>query len=109
MSTSGFCFKLSRSCSVVSWASKKQGCVVLSSFEAGYVSLALAAHETVYLQGFLSFFCLMTVDPPVLLCCDNRGAIALASNPVPHKRGKHIETRHHFFRQLVKDERIQLS
>ena len=41
----GFCFKLSRSGSVVSWASKKQGCVALSSCEAEYVSLALAAQE----------------------------------------------------------------
>ena len=47
----GFCFKLSRSGSVVSWASKKQGCVALSSCEAEYVSLALAAQEAVCLQG----------------------------------------------------------
>ena len=108
-STSGFCFKLSRSVSVVSWASKKQGCVALSSCEAEYVSLALAAQEAVYLQGLLLFFCLMTVDTPVLLCGDNQGALALASNPVAHKRAKHIETRHHFIRQLVEDKRIQLS
>ena len=108
-STSGFCFKLSRSGSVVSWASKKQGCVALSSCEAEYVSLALAAQEAVYLQGLLTFFCLMTVDTPVLLCGDNQRALALASNPVAHKRAKHIETRHHFIRQLVEDKRIQLS
>ena len=108
-STSGFCFKLSRSGSVVSWASKKQGCVALSSCEAEYVSFALAAQEAVYLQGLLTFFCLMTVDTPVLLCGDNQGALALASNPVAHKRAKQIETRHHFIRQLVEDKRIQLS
>ena len=71
MSTLGFCFKLSRSCGVVSWASKKQGCVALSSCEVEYVSLALAAQEAVYLQGLLLFFRLMTVDTPVLLCGDN--------------------------------------
>ena len=108
-SISGFCFKLSRCGSVVSWASKKQGCVALSSCEAEYVSLALAAQEAVYLQGLLTFFCLMTVDTPVLLCGDNQGALALASKPVAHKRAKHIETRHHFIRQLVEDKRIQLS
>ena len=41
--TSGFCFKLSRSGSVVFWASKKQGCVAFSSREAEYVPMALAA------------------------------------------------------------------
>ena len=105
-STSGFCFKLSRSGSVVSCASKKQGCVALSSCGAESVSLALAAQESVYFQGLLTFFCLMTVDTPVLLCGDNQGALALASNPVTHKCAKHIATRHHFIRQLVEDKRI---
>ena len=108
-STSCFCFKRSRFGNVVSWASKKQGCVALSSSEAEYVSLGLAAQEAVYLQGLLTIFCLMTVDTPVLLCGDNQGALALATNPVAHKRAKHIETRHHFIRQLVEDKRIQLS
>ena len=51
----------------------------------------------------------MTVDTPVLLCGDNQGALALASNPVAHKQAKHIETRHHLIRQIVEDKRIQLS
>ena len=63
--------------------------MALSSCEAEYASLALAAQEAVYLQGLLAFFCLMTVDTPVLLCGDNQGALALASNPVAHKRAKH--------------------
>ena len=73
----------------------KNKSVALSSCEAEYVSLALAAQEAVYLQGLLTFFCLMTVDTPVLLCGDNQGALALASNPVAHKRAKHVETRLH--------------
>ena len=84
-STSGFCFKLCRFGSVVSWASKKQGCVALSSCGAEYVSLALAAQEAVYLQGLLIFFCLTTVDTPVLLRGDNQGALALANNPIAHQ------------------------
>ena len=80
----------------------------LSSCEAEYVSLALAAQEAVSLQGLLIFLCL-TVDTPVLLSGDNQEALALASNPVAHKRAKHIETRHHFNPQLVEDRRIQLS
>ena len=108
-STSGFCIKLSHFVRVASWASKNQGCVAFSSCEAEYVSLALAAQEAVYLKGLLTIFCLMTVDTPDLLCADNRWALAPASNPVAHKRAKHIETRHHFIGQLVDDNRIQLS
>ena len=95
--------------SVLPWASKKQGQVTRSSCEGEYVSLALAAQETVYLQGLLTFFCLMTMETPVLLCGDNQGALALASNPVAHKSAKHIETRHHFIHELVEDKLIQLS
>ena len=106
MSTSGFCFKLSCFGSVVSWASKEQGCVALGFCEAEYVSLVLSAHEAVYLHDLLTFLCLMMVDTPVLLCGDNQGALALASNPVAHNRDKHMKTRNHFFRQLVEDKRI---
>ena len=53
-----------------------------------------AIGETLYLQDLLTFFCLMTLDEPVLLCGDNQRALALASNSVAHKRAKHIETRH---------------
>ena len=84
-STSGFCFILNCFGSVVSWVFKKQGYVALSSCEAEYVSLALAAQEAVYLKGLLTFFCLMTVDTPVLLCGYNQGALALASNLVATK------------------------
>ena len=97
-STLGFCFELSRFGSVVSWESKKHGCVALSSGEAEYVSLALAAQQAVNLQSLLTFFYLMTVDTLVPLCGDIQGALALASNPVAHKRAKHIETRLHFIR-----------
>ena len=83
--------------------------MALSSCGAENVSLALAAQEAVCLQGLLTFFSLMTVDSPILLCGDNQGALAPESNSVAHKRAKHIETRHHTFHQLVEDKRIQLS
>ena len=76
------------------------------SFKAEYFSLALAAQEAVYLQSLLTFFCLMTVDTPVLLRGDNQRALALTSNPVTHKLAKRIETQHHFISQLVEDKRI---
>ena len=77
--------------------------------EAEYVSLSLAAQEAVNLQSLLTFFSLMTVGTPVLLCGDNQEALALASNSVAQKRAKRKETRHHFIRQLFENKRIQLS
>jgi hypothetical protein len=39
---------------------------------------------------------------------DNRSAIALAKNPVYHERSKHIDTRHHFIREHVKNKEVEL-
>ena len=108
-STSGSGSKVSGFGSVVSWTSTKQGCVALSFREAEYVSLALNAQEAVYLQGLLTFFCLMAVDTPVLLCVENQEALVLVSTSVALKQAKHKETRHYFIRQLVEKEGIQLS
>ena len=89
-STSSFCFKLSRFGSVVSWASKKQGCVA---------RCIACSQSFAWWRWTRLFCCVMTI----------KGPLALPSNPVAHKRAKHIETRHYFIRQLVEDKRIQLS
>jgi hypothetical protein len=35
------------------------------------------------------------------LLCDNESAVKIATNPVQHKRTKHINIRHHFLRDHV--------
>ena len=83
--TSGFCFKVNRDSSVVSWPSKKHTCVALSSREAEIVALALAAHEAIYMKGLLAFIsCSPMVTKPTFVFCDKQGAIALANNSVSH-------------------------
>ena len=85
-----------------SCASKKQVCVALSSCEAEYVALALAAQEATFMQGLLAFIsCSSMVTKPTLVYGDNQGAIALTNNPVSLKRAKHIATRHHFIGDLI--------
>jgi hypothetical protein len=72
----------------VSWSSKKQTFVALSTAEAEYV----AKGQCYALQDFgynLS---------KVPLLCDNESAIRLADNPVEHSRTKHIDIRHHCVR-----------
>ena len=41
--------------------------------------------------------------------CDNQGAIALAKNPTHHSRTKHIDVQHHFIREQVEDQVIELK
>ena len=94
-SISGFCFEVIRDNSVVSWASKKQACVALSSCEAENVVLASVAQEAIFMQALLAFIsCSPMVTKPTL---------------VSHKRAKHIETRHHFIRDLIEAKKLQLE
>ena len=102
-STSGFVFNY---CSAaISWGSKKQATVALSSCEAEIVAASEAAKEAVYLHSFLTELGLGD-DNPVALSVDNQAARDLAYNPEHHAKTKHIERRHFFVREMVEDLRI---
>ncbi|CAK9816498.1 Retrovirus-related Pol polyprotein from transposon TNT 1-94 [Anthophora quadrimaculata] len=92
----------------ISWNSRKQQTVALSSTEAEYMALAEAAKEAVFLRAFLvelGFQQLAGVN----IYNDNIGASRIADNPVFHNRTKHIDVRHHFVRDLIRDGRITLG
>jgi hypothetical protein len=84
----------------VSWSSKKQPIVTLSSTESEYVALTHAAQEVIWLRKLLSE---LRNDPEsaTQLFCDNQGAISLAKDPTFHARTKHIDTKFHFVWQTV--------
>ncbi|KAK2979108.1 hypothetical protein RJ640_022103 [Escallonia rubra] len=103
--TSGYCFNTGSA--AVSWCSKKQDIVVLSSTEAEYVAATMATQECVWLKRLIGdMFC--EVDYAVQIKCDNESAIKLASNPIFHARTKHIEVRYHFVREKVLNEEVEL-
>ena len=87
-SMSGYSFTLGSG--AVSWSSKKQPTVALSSTEAEYRGAALAACEIDWLCTLLHSLDIV-VDYAVVLYCDNMSSIKLSSNPVFHARTKHIE------------------
>lgn len=105
-STSGYIFCLGSK--TISWCSKKQNSVALSSAEAEYISASSAACEAVWLRRILSNLQQEQVSPTTIFC-DNMSAIAMTKNPVFHGRSKHIELRHHFIRKLVEDKDIELK
>lgn len=92
---------------LVSWCAKKQPTVARSSTEAEYRAMAQTAADLVWLQSLLTELC-VPVSPPHVLWCDNRSAMALASNPVFHARTKHIEIDYHFIREQVLAKKIVL-
>jgi hypothetical protein len=91
----------------VSWSSKKQPTVALSSMEAEYRGASIVACEVVWLQKLLSNLGQL-VDVPVVIYCDNISSILLANNSVYHGRTKHIEVHYHFIREKVLAKEIDL-
>ncbi|KAJ9481429.1 hypothetical protein VN97_g12048 [Penicillium thymicola] len=110
LSTSGFVFHLAGG--PISWASKKQACVALSSFESEYIAQALAVQEARWLILLLTELHMhkyALLDKPVVINADNTGAIALAKNPEYHARTKHIAVRYHFLRQETSSGSVVLQ
>ncbi|TFY79108.1 hypothetical protein EWM64_g4908 [Hericium alpestre] len=91
----------------VSWSSKKQPIVALSSTEAEYVVMTHATKEAVWMQAFLGEM-LTPFDMPTPLHCDNQSAMMLAKDNIFHLRTKHIAIRYHFIRDVIERDEIDL-
>lgn len=105
-SYSGFVFLLN-GCAI-SWESRKQRTVALSSTEAEYMSLSDGAKESIYWTSLLKelgFYKLVNT----VIYNDNMGALKLAENPVFHARSKHIDIRHHFVRENLHEGRLRIE
>lgn len=104
-STSGYLFVMNGA--GISWKSRKQTCVALSTAEAEYVALASAAQETTWLRQLLSDLHHQQHNPTVLYE-DNQAAIAISQNTQSHTKMKHIDIRYHYVREKVLDNTIEI-
>lgn len=91
----------------ISWGSKKQSSVALSSLEAEYVSLSLATRHCVWLRQLVSDIHL-PLHHPIAVWSDSASALALARDDQFHGRSKHIDVRHHFVRECVERSMVAL-
>jgi len=105
-STSGYVFQLANG--PISWRSKRQTIVALSSTEAEYIALTEATKEAIWMRSLLTEMQLDDSDA-VHINMDNQGAIALARNPQFHNRTKHIDIRRHFVRHVEANGGIKLA
>lgn len=93
----------------ISWKSKKQHTVALSTMEAEYVAISEVSREIIYVKRLLNHMQFYSpVENPVLVNCDNQSAIELAKNVVFHKRSKHIDIKYHFTRELLDKSEIKI-
>ena len=104
-STSGGCHLLGRS--LVSWTSKKQNSVALSTAEAEYITADACCAQILYMKQTLLDY--GVVLEKVLLLCDNESVVKLANNPVQYSHTKHIDIRHHFLRDHIAKNDISLE
>ena len=104
-SRTGYVFMLGGA--IVSWMSKKQPVVALSSTESEYIALSYAAQETIWLRRLVESLTVKQ-DAASVLFEDNQGAIALCKNPKDHGRTKHIGIRYHFVRNTVENKLVEL-
>ena len=91
----------------VSWSSKTQKTVALSSCEAEFLALAEAAKEALWLRMILKEMA-VEFDDPLVIKVDNQAAIALSKNAVNHSRSKHIDIRYFRIRDEIEAGRIKV-
>ena len=104
-STSGYVFCLGGT--AISWRSKLQGQVALSTTEAEYVAISEAVKEKMWLEGLMTE--LGFKQKSSVLFSDSQSAIFLAKNPKFHSRSKHIRNRFHFIRELIESGELILE
>jgi hypothetical protein len=102
-SVTGYIFEMAGA--PVTWSSKGQATIALSSTEAEYVALTATAREAIWLRSVLA-----EMGRPArrgtTIYEDNESAMKLVNNPVLHARSKHIDICHHAVRQFAKDGKI---
>ncbi|GJX81960.1 retrovirus-related pol polyprotein from transposon TNT 1-94 [Tanacetum coccineum] len=91
---------------LVSWSSKRQKSVVISSTEAEYIALSGCCAQVLWMRSQLTDYGFGFNKIPMY--CDNKSAIALSCNNVQHSRSKHIDIRFYFIKEHVENEVIKL-
>ena len=94
---------------LVTWFSRTQKSVTLSTTEAEYVAMAEGVKEALYVRGILAFLRPQASRPNIAVHEDNKGAKALADNPLSSSNSKHIDVRYHFLRELVSNGDITVD
>ena len=92
---------------LISWSAKQQSNLYRSSVEVEYRSVANVVAESSWVQNLLSELQCLIIKV-TLVYCDNVSIVYMLSNPIQHKRTKHIEMDIHFVREKVAKGQIRV-
>jgi len=95
-STTGYVFTLSGG--AISWSSRLQPTVAVSTAEAEYMAAAYAVKEALWLRVLAGDLDLQD-GGSMIIRCDNKAALTLLTEPIVSARSKHIDILHHFARE----------
>jgi hypothetical protein len=105
-STSGMCFSLGST--MISWSSRKQNYVALSTAEAEYIAACEACIEAIWLRKLISDL-FDQVPYSTIIHCDNHSCIRLSEHPVFHEISKHIEIKYYFTQDKFQERELKLQ
>lgn len=109
-STTGFVYFVHGS--LVSWKSRRQPSVTLSTTEAEYLAIGDCSKHGLWLSRLLEHLInnpAIAVPIQLPLSNNNQGAVFLCNEASVNNKSKHIAIRHHFIRELVRDGKISVS
>ena len=91
------------------WESRSQPTCAKSTTEAEYMALGEACSEIKWQRQLLEDLTNQKQQGPTILWEDNKGAIALASDPIFRRRTKHIDVKWHFVRECQENGLVEIK
>ncbi|GMF25151.1 unnamed protein product [Phytophthora fragariaefolia] len=93
----------------ISWSSRKQTTVALSTMEAEYVAACSAVQDCIAIRQLLQELGLMPHNTAILLRVDNQSAIKSMENAVTTQRTRHLQIKYHFIRDAIANKQVQVE
>ena len=107
-SQSGYMFTLNGG--AISWKSSKQETTMDSTTKSEYITTSEATKEAVWIKKFITELGVVpSIVHPILLYCDNNGAIAQVKEPRFHQRSKHVLRRYHLIREIIGKNDVKIE
>ena len=107
-SQSGYMFTLNGG--AVDLKSSKKETTTDSTTKSEYIAATEAAKEAVWIKKFITELGVVpSIVHPILLYCDNNGAIAQTKEPRSHQRSKHVLRRYHLIREIISKNDVKIE